>query len=378
MNILEVVNVSLAGGVLHVAIEQARNLNILGHKTALLSNLFIPRANEFFGKDTHIIYTFKIPLPMFFSNYLYGFLRELTGRLAIFNKNFVKKFMPDWVICQDLRAAPIAHKICSETDAKLAIIMHSLNYPPSPIRYIMTDLMGLSSKFYIECARKLLLKSDLLLAMMHDNVRLVKQIFGLEALPLPFGCHPLKKIPSVRRNYILYFGRLSLGKGVHKIARAIALADRNAKVVFAGSTHSTTRTLIRMIKKTGLKNYTILTNISKNVKNKLFLHAKMVVYWRSETDFLVPACYGVPIVTHRKRYAGEVFIDSVHGRILESESEEELIEEFANAIRELLTDERRARTMGYNAWLLVRRKYTWRHHVEKLLDYIGAIDRRKL
>ena len=373
MNILEVVNVSLAGGVLHVAIEQARNLTMLGHRTALLSNLYIPYTSEFFGKDVHIVHTFKTPLPGFASHYLYGFLRELTGRLGVFNKNFVKKYMPNWIICHDLRAAPIAHKICSETGAKLAIVMHSINYPPSPIRYIM-DLMGYSSKFYIEQARSLLKKSDLLLAMMHDNVRLVKQTFGLDALPLPYGSNPLDKVPNVKRDYILYFGRLSLGKGVHRIARAVALADRNAKVVFAGSIHSTTRALIRRIKQTGLKNYTILFNVSKDMKNKLFLHARMVVYWRSEMDFLVPACYGVPIVTHRKRYAGEVFIDGVHGRILESENEEDLIEEFANAIHELLTDERKARTIGYNAWLLVRRKYTWRHHVEKLLEYIGTID----
>jgi len=373
MNVLEVVNVSLAGGVLHVAMEQIRNLNRLGHKTALLSNLYIPLANEFFGKDVHIICTFKMPLPVFASNYLYGFLRELTGRLGIFDKNFVKKFMPDWVICHDLRAAPIAHKISSETGAKLAIIMHSINYLPSPIRYIM-DLMGFHSKFYIEQARSFLKRSNLLLAMMYDNVRLVKQAFGLDALPLPYGANPLDKIPNVKRDYILYFGRLSLGKGVHKIARAIALADRDAKVVFAGSVHPTTRTLIRKIKQTGLRNYIILFNVSKDIRNKLFLHARMVVYWRSEMDFLVPACYGVPIITHRKRFAGEVFMDGVHGRILEGENEEDLIEEFANAIHKLLTNERKARTMGYNAWLLVRRKYTWRHHVEKLLEYINTID----
>jgi len=371
MKIMEIVNVSLAGGVFHVALEQTRNLNRLGHETILLSNIHIPRTKEFFKEDLRVLYTFRSPLPKFAHKYFLGFLREFTGSLGV--SKYDRRFKPDWVICHDLRSIQIATRIAEKTNAKICIIMHSINYPSSPIRYLTEFLLRRTPKHYSEIAVRYLQNANLVLAMGMDNVNLVKEVYDIETKSLPFGCNPLPKVPEVKRNYILYFGRLSLGKGVHKIAKAIALADNSTKVIFAGAFHATTPKVLKLIKRSGLRNYHVLINVNKDLKDKLLLHAKMLVYWRSETDFLLPACYGIPIVTCKKRYAGEVFVDGVHGRILDGNNDEDLIEKFADAISELLDNEQRAKAMGYNAWQLVRSKYTWLHHTQELLKYLNSV-----
>lgn len=74
--------------------------------------------------------------------------------------------------------------------------------------------------------------------------------------------------------------------------------------------------------------------------------------------------YGAPMVCSAFSGASEPFRNGVHGYLCKSK------DEYIEAIEKLLADERKAWEMGYVAWNLCRKKYTWNHHTRTLIQLL--------
>jgi len=373
MNVVQLVYEGLAGGVLRVALEYDRNLKRLGHKGIVITSFDLAEVRSFYKHEYY--YKGKIvPIPSYVKPYVLGMLNQVYGYLPFPEKilNFIHRKLEhiDWVISHNLTPIRDAFYLARKFNAKVAVIIHNPTYPSSILSYISATLLGNIDNYSLRKSLEYLLEADLVLAIHNWNVKLVRELYGVKAEPVFLGCNPAPKIPEKRGSYILVPVRLSLGKKVHIIARAIAEADKNAKVVFAGAKHYTTPKVLRHIKETGLRNYKVLIDVPKDLFEKLFMAARMVVYGLSETDVLMPASYGAAVVCLKEKYAGDFLINGIHGFIIDSKDIP--IDVYAKYIRILLNDERLAWRMGYEAWKEAWR-HTWLHATQHLIKLLESL-----
>jgi glycosyltransferase involved in cell wall biosynthesis len=364
MRIVHLVYEGVAGGVLRVALKWNENLSKLGFKSVIITAFDNPMVKKIYEDD--LLSKFNISLYPQLVPYAGGFLSNFTGELK---KEISLPFKPDWVICHNLTPIRDAQSLSKRYNSKLAVVIHNPTYLPSVIGYISSQVTGKIPKRIVKETYKALMSADLILAIHDFNVKLTNDLYGMKALSVPLGCDPQPTIPQKRGSFLLVPSRLSIGKNVHVLAKAIAMADRNAKVFFAGAFHYTTPKVLKIIKKSGLTNYKVLINVPERVFRKLFIGARAVIYGLSETDFLLPAAHGAPIICLKEKYAGDVLKDRLHGCILESRSGEIPLEEYANCISMLLADEKLAWKMGYEAYN-VAKNHTWLHSTMKLAELL--------
>jgi glycosyltransferase involved in cell wall biosynthesis len=364
------VNEGLAGGVLRVAIEQTKHIRALGHDSFLATGFDIPYQDKFFGFQDFAHSKFKAPLPRSFARYFGGLVREFCGQWG--NVVVQRDTEPDVIVCHNLSMSRDAFSLASSFGSKVVVVVHNPTYPPSLLNYVLSIKNIHLDRYSIE-AEKLLKKADLVLAIHNYNVELVSEIYDVEARSILLGCNPLEEIPTHRGDYLLVASRLSLGKQVDKIAQAISLADNEAKVVFAGALHQTTGKVAESIKKTGLKNYKIFFNLPDWTFKRLFLGCRTAIYGLSETDFMMPACHGAPVVCLSSKYASDIFVNGTHGHIIKGEPREFPIEVYSEKIADLLADERKAWRIGHSAWKSCF-NHSWGTRARELTKVLESID----
>jgi glycosyltransferase involved in cell wall biosynthesis len=369
MRIVHLVYEGIAGGVLRVALKWNENLLKLGFKSIVITAFANPIAGRMYsGCDKNILSKVNISLHSQLTPYVGGFLSNFIGELA---EKISLPFKPDWIVCHNLTPIGDAVNLSRRYHSKIAVVIHNPTYPPSVTGYIFSQILRNIPKKLVKEASEALASVDLILAIHEYNVKLTKNLYGLKAYSVPLGCDPQPIIPPKRGDYLLVASRLSIGKNVHVLAKAIAMADKNAKVFFVGAFHHTTPKVLKLIKKSGLKNYKVLINVPERIFRKLFLGARAVIYGLSETDFLLPASHGAPIICLKEKYAGDVLKDGIHGYIIEDRACGIPIEKYANCINVLLTNERMAWKMGYEAWN-TSKNYTWLNSTTKLVELLQA------
>ena len=368
MKILQLVYEGIPGGVLRVALEYNKNLRLLDgdHTGIVVTSLNFREAKRFYGFEPYFKLNFKTPEVL--KTYTGGLLNQLASTYnadRVFDLIISKNPKIDWILVHNLTPIEDALYLANRLNAKIAVLIHNPTYPPSIANYVTSTFLGKPLHKSYDKAVKFLRKVDVVLAIHEYNVDLVKQLYGVKADSVPLGCNPSPWIPSRRGSYVLVPVRMSLGKKVHKLAEAIALADKNARVIFAGAKHYATHKVMEHISRSGLRNFDVLFNVPKNIFEKLFLGARAIVYGLSETDFLMPAAYGAPVVCGKKKYAGNVLVNGIHGYIIDFDFEIP-IEKYAKALSKLLDNERLAWRIGREAWETAK-KHTWLHATEKLI-----------
>ena len=357
MRMIQLVYEGVPGGVLRVALEYNKNLGLLDNNNIgiVVTSMRFSRAKGFYGFEPYFKLDFRIPKAL--RPYVSGLLNQIASMHDIKQVLYLathKDLKFDWILVHNLTPIEDAFYLAKKLKARIAVLIHNPTYPPSIANYVIMTLFGRPLRSSHAKSIKLLKEADIVLTIHKYNIELVKQLYDIEAISIPLGCNPSPWIPPRRGSYILVPVRMSLGKKVHRLAEAISLADKDAKVIFAGAKHYTTHKVVKLIKKSWLRNFDIVFNVPKNIFEKLFLGARAVVYGLSETDFLMPASYGAPVVCGKKKYAGDVLVDGAHGYLIDYDSEIP-IEKYAKAISKLLDSERLAWGMGRKAWEIAKK-----------------------
>lgn len=280
------------------------------------------------------------------------------------NPKIPRQFKPQWILCHNLSFIHNAVKLVRGVNSKLALIIHNPTYPPSVLRTMFPFLPKKNKD-----TRELLQRSNLVISVSDRIFDFLRQNFQVTSHVVHLGCNPSENIPALRGDFILCASRISLGKRVDKVADIIAIADPNAKVVFAGRQHRTTWRVIKRIRNSGLRKYEIILNPSEDLLGKLYSKCRFFVGFSSGLPPLEAASHGAPFVVDRNSWANEYFRDGVHGYIHDENKQTKF--ECAEQIRALLEDERKAWKMGYRAWCVCVEKYTWEHHISELLSLLA-------
>lgn len=370
--VIHFVNEAIAGGVLKVALKLAKNLTLLNVPSFVVTLYTPPLSKAFFKEAELIVPTIRPFMPSSLNAHIGGLIKELFGRTSLLSLSTIASICRKricWIICHNLTPIHYAIKIKSMVNAKLAIIVHNPTYPPSIINYVWTQVRGKPLRKYLYKAIEYLTRADLVLAIHEYNVRLTRELYGIDAKPLKLGAEPIPTVPHMRGNYILIPARLSIGKNVHKLAEAVAMYDKSTPLIVAGAIHSTTPKVIKRIRSLNLRNCKIIYNVPHDMLNKLYKGCRVVLFGLSETDFLMPGSYGAPLICLKQKYAGEILLHGVHGFIIDSNEVDPRI--YAEYVAKIMADERLAWDQGYNAWKYIKERHTWLHRARELLEYLN-------
>ncbi|MCD6369388.1 MAG: glycosyltransferase family 4 protein [Thermoproteales archaeon] len=368
MKILHLVNEGLVGGVLRVAYEQAIHLEKLGHESIVVEGYRLPTFQGFPKAKSCC----KLRFGSRFSSSTP--IKILARPLAqLWPLRLPNGYMPDWVICHNFGLIRDALKLKRNSGSKLAVMLHNATFPSMFSDYMISKL-GLRSSM-AEKARRILANCDAVLTTSRNMQRMVRELYGVGSQVIYPGCRPLPEVPAKRGGFILCASRLSLGKRVDIVARIVSVVGDDVEVVFAGSTHETTRMAVKKIKDTGIKNYKIIPNIGEDELRRLYMQCRLFISVSGEPfgmNQLEAASHGAPMVCNAASGASELFKNGVHGYFIRHDSPVIPIEKYADKIRKLIENERLAWKMGYNAWRLCCERYTWDHHVKELVKVLES------
>jgi glycosyltransferase involved in cell wall biosynthesis len=371
MKTVVLVNEALSGGVLRVAEKETLNLNLLGVESVLAGSSIPNFDNQYDVKIRNVEKSRSQNAIL--AGYGAFFSRNVFGR-AIF-PNFSQNFLPDWIICHNLHPIFWAHKLARNNFSKICLVIHNPSFPPSPLSFFLRPF-GLERHIYKKQIGKILENVDVVLTTSSTLSCAFYRDFGVPSKVLPLACDPSDEIPVSRGDFILCASRISLGKKVDHVAEMIGKVDRNFPVVFAGSTHATSKEVVKRIGKSGLRNYKIIFNLSDAELNALYSRCRFFMAFSSGLPPLEAASHGAPIICDKNSWANEYFKDGIHGYLYKSD--DDLASRCPSDIKSLLLDERKAWKMGYQAWRLCIERYTWRHHVENLLSALDVQERRSV
>ncbi len=224
--------------------------------------------------------------------------------------------------------------------------------------------------------KKLLEKFDITILQSKFHL---KKIFGLIRFEKPIkvvypGVNAVKSIPTERGDYILAVSRWERGKNPNmliELAKQLKKELNDFKVLMVGPWKDSNLLMefLKQIKNENvLKNFKILHEVKEQELQSLYLNARCLVHTRIEAfgfTGLEAASCGCPIVFPKGSGVTELFTHGVHGYF----PEEGDVEAYAEYITKLMSDERLAYRMGYEAWK-VAKKYTWKAHAEELLKVL--------
>ena len=365
VKVLHVVNEGLFGGVLRVVLAESHYLNELGFRSCVISlcSIQLPKGVLDRYRKAKLMYLKGNPLPIQLQNFINPFLRELLGRYLTKMKLLWKDI--NCVILHNLNALPLAKYIKRVTNSKIVLYVHNPTEPPSLRKLIksITTNMRESEK----SLRDLVSEIDVFVTSSRRMQDYVRKVFGVDAYVLPPGCDPTRNFAHDKMRYVLVPQRLSVGKRVHVVASLLSRCKPSFLTVFAGSAHHTTAKVLRRIRKSGLRYYLVVANPDEEELVWLYRHALCSVSIVGEPFgmyILEAASQGTAVIAPRDAGASELFTHMVHGLFFKHE------EELSEYVDYLVSYPELAKKMGFEAWKLCREKYTWRHHVEALVEIL--------
>jgi len=362
MKILHLVNEGLFGGVLRVALAESHYLNELGYNSSvlLLFDTYMPNDVLLKYCRARVFYLRINVFPRHLQDYMNPVLRELLGkylRRMELNENI------DYLILHNLNALPLAEYIKHIAHAKIMLYVHNPTSSPA-LRKIVK--VRSRHKYNVD----IITKVDAVITSSQQMQRYVRKAFEASAYVVPLGCEPSSEFNQEKMKNVLVPQRISLGKRVHIIAKLLSKCNSEFYTMFAGSSHYTTARAIKLIEKSGLKYYKIIVNPSDETLTWLYRHALCSVSIVGEPFgmyIIEAAAQGTAVVAPRSAGASELFTHGVHGLFFVSE------DELPEYVDYLVSDPELAKKMGYEAWKTCQEKYTWLHHVKKLVDILKRL-----
>lgn len=352
MNVVHVYSGALRGGVFKVTVEECNYLNILGNSSIIVTSLN-------FNAHKKVYIHSKLPASIKFLNPLSPFL---CSALTVIRPKLSINFKPDWIIAQNIYSLLDALRLARNTHARLCVIIHSEKYSLVPL-YVFGSLIENKNKVL-----DILRNADLIIAVNKKLVKKFSEELSMDVKYIPLGCEPIEKIPSKRNNFALCISRLSLEKGIDRVALLLSMADKTYPIIFAGHRTSTTRKIFKKILDYDLKNFKMVYDLSNESLSRLYVTSRFFIGFSSGLPPLEAAAHGSPVVCDHKSWADEYFIDRVHGFIYKND--DEMFSRGPQDLRSLMMDDKMVLEMGYKAWKLVKEKFTWMHHTKKLEKYL--------
>jgi glycosyltransferase involved in cell wall biosynthesis len=328
---------------------------------------------------------------IYLDNYLGGISRFFGTRIPSFSffslYHIAYPYILSWKAQSILGSydGVVVHYTSAALLARRLRLRRALFYLWDPISYIFSEAYESWSK-----ARKQILSS---LAQRLD--REIISSFNIVILPSRFhlarvrslvddveirivypGTHVVENLREDRENYIISVARWEPGKKpfflVDLAKRLLEMGFREIRFRLVGPWRFNTLTeFLRRIKKLGLASiFQIQGPAYGEELSKQYMGAKLLVHPRVEAfgfTGLEAASHGTPIVFPKGSGVTELFEEGIHGCF----PREGYVDEYAQCIAGLLSDEEKLHRMGRNIWEAAK-KYSWDSHVRELLRILNT------
>lgn len=302
------------------------------------------------------LYPFHISVHGFFLN---KFLNQNQNEFDILNVHIPLTPIPN----VDLPIVSILHGSLIGNATGIQVVD-----PRSLVNKILTRLVS------YPLLKKLLKKSDSVVTVSEPVCQEIQEFYGYNNVKIFYNgvdegkFHPDK----LKENYILYVGRLSYGKGIFDLLKAIEkLKDENLSLLIVGEGELTDN-IKNYIKKKGLEEKTILMG---HVDSK-----ELVKVYQKALIFAFPSHYeGFPtVVLEAMSSALPVLLSDIpaHKSIIQDGKDGMFFKkgdysDMAEKLRIMLDNEDLRDTLGENARKTVLKRYTW-DKISK--DYISLFN----
>lgn len=374
------------GGVQKTAIEEARNLNQLGHEACLL--VLMREGSEYFDKkdvsgvkvrflsDDYPLFfkrSFKFPIFSFLSS-----LYLLSPFLAPWH---VKKREFDIVVSHGTTTCFTAQALWRVKKIPFVAIIHD------PMLYILNKVYSRTAlKHFFPVIAPLLIflersfVRDSLVALTgsHVHSEFLKETDRVTPQVLYYGCHPLAAIPKKRGRYLLANSRWEEEKNPSFLLNLLkAIPKSKLKIAGSWTKNQDYQKFLSQIKKAGLeKRVEIIPSFKEKDSPLLFASARVLVHPHFEAfgiGGLEAASHGCPLIFPAGSGVSELFEHQVHGFFPKKTA----VKDYKKFIKKLLDDERLAWQMGKTAWEKVKKNYTWKAHTLNLVQIIKSAFKKR-
>ena len=366
------------GGVQKMALENARILNELGHKTELLVLMrkgYRPQYKSFtrgvairFLSDSYpwpLKYSIKFPIFSFFSTL--HILSPFLSRLAIKEKEFDIIISHGTTTCftaqgiKRARHVPFLAAIHDPMDYILKKV-----YSQSPLRYIfpiITPVLSRLEKNIVKDSKQVLLLSNL-------HQKFISKTYKIKPAILPPATIVPNRITPKEKKYIMASTRWEAGKNPFLLLK-VAKAIPQANIAIAGSWTNQTdyQNFKSQIKKNNLESQIhLFPKISEKrlqalyQESRLFIHPIEEAFGMGGLEAAANACPiiipdGSGITQHLKNDEDGIFVKRI------------TVKEFVEAAKKLWYKPELARKMGLSARSKIM-SLTWESHAKSLLKII--------
>lgn len=374
-----VIDQLLPGGVQIAAIEEVKNLRLLGHQAELL---ILMRKKysfqfEYLVKDVPHKYlsdsypwpfrsTIKFPIFAFFST-----LHLLSPFLA---PRVIEKKSYDFLISHGTTTCFTTLSLWHKKQIPYIAVIHDPMvfilknvYSKTSLRLLFPILIPLS--FYLE---KAFVKEALFTAIVSGfHQKFIQGKYRIDPIILPHGCNAARKIPEKRGESILALSRWQKEKRPEFLLEILKELPK-AKMIIAGvwTRNLDLEEFKQLVKKLGLqKRVKIISQFKAIDLPNLFRQARVWVHPHFEAfgmGGLEAASFGCPIIIPQASGVTDLFRHEVDGFFPQKVT----LNEYKKYIRRLLNDERLAFKMGENAWWKIKQEYSWQAHTQNLITLI--------
>ena len=185
------------------------------------------------------------------------------------------------------------------------------------------------------------------------------------------GGNPVSRIPKKRGNYVLAVGRWGLNKRPDMFIDIWKRLDTKMKLVVSGfwAKKSVWVLFAKRVKAEGLEKWVDIRGPTDEEQLiKMYTGARVLIHPLFEAFGMIAleaAGCGCPFIIPRGSGVTDLFIHGVHGFF----PKEGYIEAYTDHLNQLISDERLAWKMGYDAWKIAQ-KNDYENHTKQLEDVI--------
>lgn len=316
--------------------------------------------------------TFKFPFFSFFS------LFHITYALLIPFKINKKEF--DVIISHGTYSCFTAINITRVKEIPyVAYIWDPINYilqkayRSGPIRFLRPILLPLA-----RCLdRKIVGEAEALLVGGSVHNEYFTQISDKKIHIVPPSYDPIEKVRDKKGDYILAVTAWKKGKDPEYFLQLLKLVP-NLRLVVAGGwlSNAYKEEFKRKVEEHNLsQRIQIVGCVSEQELVELYAGARALIQISDDRGFAMPAleaaACGCTFIIPKGQGVCQLFQDGLHGFYTKEKDTNHIV----GLLKLLIQNEKTALEMGHYAWETVKKKYSWKRHVLKLLRIIHPIVR---
>jgi len=359
-----------------MAIEEVRHLRKFGHEARLVvimeedargynyQDLIEDIPVVFLSRSfpTLLRCSFKFPFFSFFSTF------HVTS--PFFAPKVLKKSF-DVIVSHETYTCFTALRILKEKGIPYVAYIHD------PISYIISKVYR---KRFLKHAFPLLLpagkhldelivkNSIVTITNSKSTLEKVRKIVKSKKIEVAYpGCFTSDCTPEKRGNYILAFTKWDIGKNPNMFLDILEKLNKDVKLVVGGFwvQKEIKRKFISEINKKRLTNQVKIVEASnEKTIRELYLNARVLVHPIVEAFGMIgleAAAHGCPFIIPKGSGVTELFTHGAHGFF----PEEGNVDEYVKYVDALISDERLAWKMGFEARKIAE-QYNWEEHTKKI------------